>query len=220
MQVAAMETEEKRAKKKGQDVEDSTVSVRGWGRIKLLNKRLQNLKIDLSSKGINIVSVAQSEEIKEKRGENFVVVGKKPNMAKGIQFDYDIVLQLFTEKDMNGIEIYKALVEKDRTGVYHKGDIIENPSYDNWKSYVEANAELHERPVTFNKDTDKDMKKMETESEKLDEVIATFKEKMKGLAKENQVKVAKKIKELGIENPLKTDNLDGMIEVIDFIEKL
>lgn len=222
MQVSAMEVEEKRAKNKGGNIEDSVVSQRGWGRIKLLNKRLQSLKIQLSSQGVNVVSIAQMDDVKEKRGDSFVKVGEKPNMAKGIQYDYDTVLKLFTEKDVNGNETYKALVEKDRTRVFKKGDIIVNPSYDHWKNYIESKADLKIRTVNFSKDIENDIIKMTDEAEKMDDLIASFKEKMKSFTdeKDKQVKVQKKIKELGIDNPLKTDDFKAMTELLEFMNVL
>ncbi len=221
MQVSAMEVEEKRAKRKGGEIEDSTVSVRGWGRIKLINKRLQNLKISLSSKGINIVSIAQVEDVKEKRGENFVKVGEKPNMAKGVQFDYDIVLKLFTEKTSGGNdEVYKAVVEKDRTSVFKKGDIIENPSFDYWKDYYENNNKLKEVVVDFNKDLQKDMSRMEDETDQIEALVEEFKKKIKVLAKDKQMKVQGFLKEKGIDNPLKTDKAEEMKEVLEFMDLL
>src|SRR5699024_3266373 len=57
----ALQLEEKKARNKGRDVMDSAVSMRGWGRIKSVATRLQNLKIDLSGRGVNIVSVSQVE---------------------------------------------------------------------------------------------------------------------------------------------------------------
>ena len=219
MQTSAMEVEERRARKKGGEVEDSVISVRGHGRIKLLNKRIQNLKIALSSKGINIVSIAQMDEIKEKRGENFVKVGEKPVMAKGVQYDYDIVLKLFTESTAKG-EVYKGIIEKDRTSVYKKGDIIENPSYNNWKEYFDGKMTLDEVPVNYTHDTDKDIKRMSLEADNMDDIIVDFKAKMKSIPTEGRYKVQKKLAELGIENPLKSMDSDGMKVVIEYMKTL
>jgi hypothetical protein len=219
MQTSAMEVEEKRARKKGGEIEDSTISIRGYGRIKLLNKRLQNMKIALSSKGINIVSIAQMDDIKEKRGENFVKVGEKPVMAKGIQYDYDIVLKLFTEATQKG-DVYKAVIEKDRTSVYKKGDIIDNPNFSHWKDYFEGRSKLQNLKVDYSTDTDRDIRRMSEEAEDIDLLISDFKAKMKILSAEDKPKIMKKLKEVGIENPLATIDYDGMKKVIDFIDGL
>jgi hypothetical protein len=220
MQVCAMEVEERRARKKGGDVADATVSVKGWGKIKLINMRLQNLKIDLSSKGANIVSISRMEDIKEKQGENYVKVGEKPSMAKGIEYDYDIVLKLFTKKDKNGKELYYAIIEKDRTGVTKRGDIIENPSYDNWKIYCENNSTLIQRPTSFIKDVEKDIEKMESDDDKLNTLIEDFKVKVKALETTKQSSVMAKSKELNIVNPLKTTDLVGMKKLMEFVDSL
>ena len=220
MQVSAMEVEERRALRKGGDIADATVSVKGWGKIKLINKRLQNLKIDLSSKGVHIVGISQMEDVKEKKGDNYVKVGEKPSMAKGIEYDYDIVLKLFTKKDPKGNETYSAIIEKDRTGVTKKGQIIENPSYDYWKEYCEKNSQLKERPTSFTKDVSKDIEKMESDDDKISALIDEFKVKVKKLDAKSQPQVMKKSKELGIENPLKTLDIEGLKKLIEFVNGL
>ena len=70
MQIGATEVEERRARKKGGDVDDAGISVKQWGRIKIINMKLQQAKIDLSSKGTHVVSVAQEVEIKDDDGKN------------------------------------------------------------------------------------------------------------------------------------------------------
>ena len=54
---------------KGGDVSDSGISIKSWGRIKLINMKLQRAKLDLSSKGINVVSIAQSVNVLDENGK-------------------------------------------------------------------------------------------------------------------------------------------------------
>ena len=100
MQIGATEVEERRARKKGGDVDDAGISVKQWGRIKILNMKLQQAKIDLSSKGTHVVSVAQEVEIKDDDGKK--VIGYKPDMHKSVKFDYDTILRHYTKKDKDG----------------------------------------------------------------------------------------------------------------------
>lgn len=221
MQHSALNIAEKRARTKGQSVDDANISQREWGKIKLINKRIQSTKIMLASKGINVVSIAQEKEIKEKKGDNWVVVGYAPDTAKGFEYDYDIVLRLFTETDAKtGIETYKAEVKKDRTQTYKKGDIIINPSYENWREIVEGKANFAENIIDFKKDIEKDEEKMKTEIEELEDLIETFKKSMKKLPKEKQSKVTQKAKELKIENPLKCTDLEAMRVLVELTEGL
>ncbi|MBY6842630.1 AAA family ATPase [Clostridium botulinum] len=221
MQHSALNVAERRARNKGQLVDDANISQREWGKIKLINKRIQSTKIMLCSKGINVVSIAQEKDIKEKKGENWVVVGHAPDTAKGFEYDYDIVLRFFTEIDTkSNEEIFKAEVIKDRTQKYKKGDIIVNPSYNDWKDVVEKKSALDENIIDFKKDIEKDENKMKTESEEVSEMIETFKKYMKELSKENQKKVAIKATELKIENPLKCDNKGSLKDLIDYIKTL
>ena len=221
MQHSALNIAEKRARQKGQNVEDSNISQREWGKIKLVNKRTQATKIMLSSKGINIVSIAQQKELKEKKGDNYITVGYAPDTAKGFEYDYDIVLRFFTEKDSKtNQEAYKAEVIKDRTQKYKKGDIITNASYENWRDVVEGKANLKEQVIDFKKDIDRDQEVMQTELEELESLTEQFKKIMKSLDKDSQKEVGLKSKKLKIENPLKCTDIDAMRELVQFAESL
>ena len=122
-QHGALELVEKRARKKSQNVEDANISQREWGKIKLVSKRMQSAKIKLSSMGVSIVSIAQMKEIKEKKGDTFVTVGYAPDCGKGIEYDYDVVLRLFTEKDkVTGLD--SLVAEADSTAIYTRPGIV------------------------------------------------------------------------------------------------
>lgn len=170
LQHSCLETEEKRARKKGGDINDTNLSVRSWGRIKQVASRLQNLKIDLSAKSVNVISVSQVEDVKEKQGENFVKVGEKPVMAKNSEYDYDIIIDLFKE-EVDGVTIYKGKILKDRTEVTKVGDIIENPSYAIWEEHLEGRKSGDKLETNFAKDFDKDIKALEAEDEAKENVI-------------------------------------------------
>lgn len=194
LQHSCLETEEKRARNKGGDVNDTNLSVRSWGRIKQVATRLQNLKIDMSGKGVNVVSVSQVEDVKEKQGENFVKVGEKPVMAKNSEYDYDIIINLFKEK-VDGKFVYKGEIKKDRTSVTTVGDIIENPSYDIWKDHLEGrkSADLIKSKLT--KDIDKDIQAFEDEEAEKDGTLGVDVEANKKLLTEIKTLHAKATKE-------------------------
>jgi hypothetical protein len=170
LQHSSLELVERRARKKGQDVQDANLSQREWGKIKLINKRIQATKIKLSSMGINVVSIAQEKDLKEKRGDDWVIIGHAPDTAKGFEYDYDIVLRMVTKTDKDGTR-YFAEVVKDRTGTYKKGDVIENASYDNWKHVVEGKKALKSEVIDYKKDIKKDAESIESEAEKIEEVL-------------------------------------------------
>lgn len=221
MQHSALNIAEKRARKKGQSVEDCNISQREWGKIKLVNKRMQSTKIMLASKGINVVSIAQEKELKEKKGENFVVVGHAPDTAKGFEYDYDIVLRFFTEEDEKTKElIYKAIVIKDRTQTYKRGDVIINPSYEKWRDVAKGKQNLKENVIEFKKDIEKDQNKIQTEIETLEELVDGLKELIPTLNSEGKENLKSKCKELKIENPLKCTDIDLMKELVGYVRKL
>ena len=199
IQDISLTVEEKRAKEKGRDVDDTNLSVRSWGRIKSVSNRLQNMKIDLSSRGVNIVSTAHEAEIKKKVGDEYVVVGHKPDTYKNLPFDYDIVLRMIAEEDeASGETKYFAKVLKDRTGTFSKGEKIENPSYEMWEQNFDTNSDTEQ--TDYSGDTDGDIKKMmdeEDESDKVSNLVKALKTAIKKADQDKKLEVAKVLKDNG-----------------------
>lgn len=216
MQVGAQEVEEKRARKKGGNVDDANISQRSWGRIKILNLKLQQAKIDLSTKGIHVISVAQATDERDKSGEK--VIGIKPDMHKSVKFDYDTVLEFYTVEESDGIHYY-AKVLKDRTNVTKRGDIIENPCYDIWKDYFEGRSSLETNKTSYNNDIKASTESMEDKADRSEELAAEFKEVLKSLKdnKDALLKVNKLLKDKGIDlKKLEMQLPETLTELIDF----
>ena len=218
MQVGATEVEEKKARRKGGDVDDTVVSQRQWGRIKIINMKLQQAKIDLSSKGKHVVSVAQATEVYEGTGDNRKLVGIKPDMHKSVKFDYDTILEFYKEE--NGEDVrYFAKVKKDRTNVTKVGQIIENPSYDIWKDYFESMNGLDTNETTYKQDIKTSTESMVDQAEKAEELAAEFTDVLKSL-KENKdalLKVNKLMKEKEVDlKKLEIQTPETLTELIDF----
>ncbi len=152
---ALQNVEETRAARKGRDVLDANLSMRSYGKIGQLSGRLQNAKLRLASQGINIISVAQAADEMEDAGNGQrVKVGEKPNMDKRARFDYDVVIRLFTKDNK-----YYGEIEKDRLEVFERGDIVENPSYQNWAHRLESKDNQGEIVAKdFSKDAEKSQK--------------------------------------------------------------
>lgn len=194
IQETYMTVEERRARKKGQDAEDANLSVRTWGKIKQITTKLQNLKIKLASRGVNVISVAQMADITEEvsKGKR-VKVGEKPDMKKKANYDYDVVIKLFIEDG-----VYKGLIEKDRTKVTKVGDVVINPSYDIWKKRVEAKKNQGDVvKKDFVGDTNKAIEQYEDEFTKEEEeakpVIDQIKEFIGSLSDEAKKTFAKRL---------------------------
>lgn len=175
LEETIMTIDEKRERKKGKSVDETNLSIRSRGRIKYVSKKLQNLKIDLSTRGVNIVDVAQAKEIKEKQGDQFVTVGFEPDMQKNADHDYDVVLRTYTEPNSKGKLVYKAVVEKDRLGMFDAGDVIENPTYDMWKEVLEKHKKGDKLSTSFVSETEETKERYEEEAD-LDE--KSWKEKI------------------------------------------
>lgn len=216
MQIGATEVEERRARKKGGDVDDAGISVKQWGRIKILNMKLQQAKIDLSSKGTHVVSVAQEVEIKDDDGKK--VIGYKPDMHKSVKFDYDTILRHYTKKDKDGNVSFWAEVIKDRTNVTKVGQHIENPCFDIWKDYYDSMNGLEVNKTSYKNDL-----KTSTESmvDKAEDLANEWKEMMKQLKEDKNMDAISKINNLIKEKKIdvkkiEMQTVEDLTELVDF----
>ena len=211
LSVACMETEEARAIKKGKDVTDQTVSMRGYGKIKLNAQRLSALKAMASSKGITVITVAHEEDVCTGEGENRVKIGVRPNLRKKAEHDQDIIIRFSKEKDLGSGQFkYIAIPEKDTTGTFTLGQKIDCT----WKSKDEPNTVIYdmlkdkiEKASCGTKggsysSVDKDITKAMEESESNDDVINEFTELFKVLSADadKKARVAQLLKDNGIKS--------------------
>ena len=226
MQNAVYDIAYNRARKqkmKGKDIDldDVNISIRDWAIIKRLVQRLTNSYIKLSHMGKWIVATAHEKDITKEANGNHIVIGHKPDLPKKGEYDYDIIIRTFTEEDPKTGEVkYFGKIQKDRTGTTKLGEVIENPSFEIWRDKWEKSKKYGAKVRDYSKDVDKDIHKIQEDEDNLEELIETFKEKIQTLEKADQVKVQKKLKELNIGNPLKTQDVDGMKAVVEFMEVL
>lgn len=224
MQISALEVEERRARRKGGDIDDAGISVKQWGRIKLINMKFQQAKIDLSSKGMHIVSIAQQVEIKDDKGEK--VIGYKPDMHKSVGFDYDVVLRFFKKKNKDGDGCtYYAEVIKDRTGVTKVGSVIENPCYDMWKDFFDGISKLDTLKTSYRNDLDKSTEDMIDKDDKAEAIVIEWKSIMKSITDSGNTSAIKQINAFIKENNLNVKNMtaedpDILKELLDLTKSL
>ncbi|PEA25870.1 hypothetical protein CN984_11920 [Bacillus cereus] len=219
---ASLQVEEKKARKNGKDVNDSSVSMRGYGRIKAISTRLQNLKIDLSAKGINVISIAQIDDIKQKIGEQFIKVGEKPVMKKNSEYDYDVVIKLFTEDDSEGNPIYKGVILKDRTGVTKVNQIVENPSYETWRLFLESRDGADTIKSNLAKDSAKSQKALEEEDAEAEKTVVDKLKEAMSKSDAHQAKAVALIQESGIKNPLSptATELNKLQKIVEIVSEM
>jgi GTPase SAR1 family protein len=215
---AALTVEEKKARKNGKDVMDSAVSMRGWGRVKAVATRLQNLKIDLSAKGVNVVSISQIDDVKQKVGEQFVKVGEKPVMQKNSEYDYDIVIKLFTETDASGNTHYKGIILKDRTGVTKVNEIVDNPSYETWRLFLESRQGAEKVQSSLAKDSAKAEKALEDEDAQAEKTVVDKLKEVMAKSPQHQAKAVEMIKDAKIANPLQPKDAKELKKLEEIVE--
>ena len=181
--------------------------------------KLQQAKIDLSSKGIHVVSVAQATEIKDDDGKK--VIGYKPDMHKSVNFDYDTVLRHYTKTDKEGNVTFWAEVKKDRTRVTKVGQHIENPSFDIWKDYYDSMNGLDTNKTSYRNDIKSSTDSMISEADKADTLVEEWRDMMKQLKNDNNLDAIKKINSLIKEKKIdvkkiELQSVEDLTELVDF----
>ena len=214
MDIGATEVEEKKARQKNKEVDTRAK----WGRVKQISVKLQQAKISASAKGINIVSVAQAKElIDDKTGK---LLGYAPEAHKSLPFDYDVVLRFYTEKDTktDGYR-YFAEVDKDRTGITKKGQIIENCTYDIWKNALDIRVGEGLKDTNYSKDLKSSINSTLGEAELQEELGAEALVLIKAFDKNKSSELREKMKELEIElKDLKVTPTNSLKELLKFLK--
>lgn len=188
MEEVVMTVEEARARRDGKQVEGTNISQRSWGRIKYLSCKHQNMKITLSSKGVIVLDIAQakpiSDEQRKARQDYFLThVGYDPVMSKQAKFDYDLILYMYAEADLEDQDrvVYKALVIKDRINRLPQGTVIDNPTFEMWADKILPKGKKDQgvvRELDFVHENEEDKEYYEQTG---DETAAPLSERMKKL---------------------------------------
>lgn len=224
MQVAVMEVEENRAKNNKKDVDDATVSQRGWGKIKLNNARLKNLKAQMSAQGTTIISIAHKKDVMKEINGKQVKIGEKPDLKEGSKHDYDVILRFFKERDIaSGEYKFFAEVEKDTTQAFKIGTKIENFTYDCFKDYIEGNQKHKAIKANYDNAIESNMESMKKEQESFNDIKNEFVNLMKDLKEknpENTSKVVELLKSHGIENYNKPEHFEQLKEVVKIMQSM
>jgi hypothetical protein len=219
-----MEVEEERARKKGGNIDDQTISMRGHGKVKLNVIRLDDFIAQASAKGINVIAVAHKEDVKQKAGENWVKVGEKPDLRKNAEHTFDVVIRFYKEKDIiSGEYKYCADVEKDTTNTYKLGTKLTDVTYDNFKEYIERSDKSKTIETNYDKSIESNMEGMKKEQEDHETIVKEFKDLYKTLvAKDegNKAKIGQIMKVKGVEKYTDPSTTTKLKEVIEEMKKL
>jgi len=103
-------------------VEETDLEMLDWGRIKRQYKSLLTAIINLP---IHTIVVAREKDETEKRGDQMVRIGSKPDAEKGTPYFFDTVLRMFVDAGTR-----KMTVIKDRTGSNDIKSEIVDPTFD------------------------------------------------------------------------------------------
>ena len=111
-----------------------------------INFKGQDLILDLMASGVHYIVTARetdekvTKEIEGKR-ESVVTGRKVPDGFKGMDYNAKTVVRTFTDPETGMVCAY---VDKDRTGVHKKGEIIEDPTLLDWQVVIDKTADKKE----------------------------------------------------------------------------
>ena len=109
-----------------------------------------------------MISIAHMKEIFEDKGGKSVKVGEKPELKSGSTHDYDIILRFYKDGKK-----FCASVEKDTTQTHEIGDVIQNPTYNNWKEYIENNRKSILVDTQYDQAINKNIEDMSVDDEEI-----------------------------------------------------
>lgn len=129
------------------DADDVDLEMLDWGRIKRAYKALMNRLVNLPC---HVVVTAREKDITEKRGNDMVKVGTRPDAEKGTAYYFDVVMR-FTKRGNGDAIVREGIVEKAR-GVF--GNVLPlgsrhlDPSFDGlFGSVLKGDRATNERAV-------------------------------------------------------------------------
>lgn len=225
MKHAALKVVEQRARKAGRLIEGEGLSFKEYGTMQLHYDRFFARLLTYVKMGKNLSYVAEGQDETETRTDSnnnqvSVKVGVKPNLPKGSKFDFDVVVNTYTE---NG-KAY-GRVEKDRTKTFSIGDVIEMPNYSHWE---EAIKKAQQGKVRNKEDIKSFEQTLEEEADSLNGVASNDLDKIKdeitsivnGLTKTKKEEIAKEFtKELGDMKYLSVSDYSKLKKYLEIAKK-
>lgn len=125
-------------------IEGSGMELRDY---QTVNFKGQDLILDLMASGVHcVVTARETDEKQSVRTDNgqisSVATGRKMiDGFKGMDYNAKTVIRTFADKETGQICAY---VDKDRTGVHKKGEIIEDPTLLDWQVVIDKTADKKE----------------------------------------------------------------------------
>lgn len=224
LSVAAMEQEEARARKKGGNIDDQTISMRGYGKIKLNNTRFNQYIAQASANGTTVIVTAHKDDVFTGTDSNKVKIGEKPVLQKNSGHTFDVILRHYKEKDMvTGKTKFLVEVEKDTTKTYEIGTVLEKASYENFKDYIEKSNGKEVVKTSYDKTINDNIDHMDKEQESHDQLVENFKKLYADAIKKdpsNKDVIAGVMKEKNAVKYNDASKSKELKEVIEFIKDL
>ncbi len=200
MAHAALKVVELRAMSNARMVEGEGLSPKEYGIMKLHYDRFFARMLTYSKQGKNLIFVAEVKDKNENKlnskGEQISVkVGEIPSMQKDSKYDFDVVVKTQI-KDGKPI----GIVEKDRTGSFNVGDIVDKPNYSHWadaikksqKGIVRSKEDIKSFDDTLASEADKFGANI---GDKATEIIKNIQKIIEVQSNEDQKALAGKLKE-------------------------
>lgn len=172
---AAQMNAEKRAKRKGRNEDDASLTFRDWGIVK---NKYNSLISRLCNLPCHVVITGWLKDIYEGEGDNMKKVGTRIDADKKTEYQPDVIIRLEVDKHGNRY----GVIEKDRTMTYQKGQRVKDIAFENFLGAVNKVGTVS-RMMT-------EEEAAQAEAEITDETIEAIKTKWSECGEEPKVLVA------------------------------
>ena len=117
-------------------IDSASLEMKDWGNLSYSG---QSLILNLCASGLNWIVTCREKEKKDTKMVNGTIQSVstgiyEPDSFSGILYNSKTVLRFTRDEDEP--DIVKMIVEKDRTGTYSTGQVIENPQIEDWQPLI------------------------------------------------------------------------------------
>ena len=109
-------------------IDSASLEMKDWGNLAYSG---QSLVLNLAASGLHWILTCREKEVTQNKMVNGTIqiihTGQyEPDSFKGVAYNSKTIMRFF--RDPENPDVVKMIVEKDRTGTYAPGQIVENPS--------------------------------------------------------------------------------------------
>lgn len=180
--LRAMKNDKATASEVSVAVDTAGMEFKDYDKLNHKGKKLLRDLVTTTDKYICVISREKDrkEQIKDVSGGNTsfksIKVGVMPDCFKGAEYEFYTVLHMIEEESTGQVQ---AVVErKDRTKMFKRNEVIDNPSIELWQPIIDGNKDKKETVITESFDSAIEKQETAMESKRIENTNVAEKEKV------------------------------------------